>query len=57
MDRFERHGMMAVFIYCYISSIIFRSSDALERTMAIINSLTPEGRVKLLQMINNTAFN
>ncbi|CDW74213.1 phosphatidate cytidylyltransferase [Stylonychia lemnae] len=57
MDRFERHGMMAVFVYCYISSIIFRSSDAMERTISLISTLSPEGRIKLYQMINSTAFN
>jgi len=36
-DRFDCQGLMAIFIYCYLTQVVFRSADQMEKILDYIN--------------------
>ena len=43
---------MAVFAYCYITQIVFRSADSMERVLEYIHMMPLKDKMTLLQMLN-----
>jgi phosphatidate cytidylyltransferase len=39
-DRFDCHGLMGIFIYIYLTQVVFRSADSLERVLDLVNTMS-----------------
>lgn len=50
-DRFDCHGLMGIFIYIYLTQVVFRSADSLERVLDLVNTMTWDDKTKLLELL------
>ena len=50
-DRFDCHGLMGIFIYIYLTQVVFRSADSFERVLDLVNTMTLDDKHKLLELL------
>ena len=55
-DRFDCHGLMGIFIYCYLTQVVFRSADSFEKVLDYVNQMTIEDKGKLLEILRNNVL-
>ena len=56
-DRFDCHGLMGIFTYIFLTSVIFRSADHLEKVLDYVNQMSQEDKNRLLQVLTNQIVN
>ena len=44
--------MMSVFVYCYLTQVVFRSADSMERVMEYIHMMPMKDRMTLYELLN-----
>ena len=50
-DRFDCHGLMGIFIYIYLTQVVFRSADSFERVLDLVNTMTVDDKHRLLELL------
>ncbi len=50
-DRFDCHTMVGIFIYLYLTQVVFRSADSLEKVMDLVNTMSLEDKTRLLEIL------
>lgn len=50
-DRFDCHGLMGIFIYIYLTSVVYRSVDSFEKVMDLVNTMSFDDKSKLLELL------
>ena len=50
-DRFDCHGLMGIFIYIYLTQVVFRSADSFERVLDLVNTMTLDDKTRLLELL------
>lgn len=50
-DRFDCHGLMGIFIYIYLTQVVFRSADSFERVLDLVNTMSMDDKEKLLLLL------
>jgi phosphatidate cytidylyltransferase len=50
-DRFDCHGLLGIFIYIYLTQVVFRSADSFERVLDLVNTMTLDDKHKLLELL------
>jgi phosphatidate cytidylyltransferase len=50
-DRFDCHGLMGIFIYIYLTQVVFRSADSFERVLDLVNTMTTDDKFRLLDIL------
>jgi len=50
-DRFDCHGLMGIFIYIYLTQVVYRSVDSFEKVMDLVNNMSFDDKTKLLELL------
>jgi phosphatidate cytidylyltransferase len=50
-DRFDCHGLMGIFIYIYLTSVVYRSVDSFEKVLDLVNNMSFDDKSKLLDLL------
>ncbi len=50
-DRFDCHGLMGIFIYIYLTQVVFRSADSFEKVLDLVNTMTFDDKTRLLELL------
>ena len=52
-DRFDCHGLMGIFIYIYLTQVVFRSADSFERVLDLVNNMSLDDKSRLLDLLKS----
>jgi phosphatidate cytidylyltransferase len=55
-DRFDCHGLMGIFIYIYLTQVVFRSADSFERVLDLVNTMSHDDKTRLLELLRQEVF-
>jgi phosphatidate cytidylyltransferase len=50
-DRFDCHGLMAIFVYIYLTSFVYHSVDSLEKVLDLVNNMGYDDKSRLLEIL------
>ena len=50
-DRFDCHGLMGIFIYIYLTQVVFRSADSFEKVLDLVSAMTLDDKTRLLELL------
>jgi hypothetical protein len=42
---------MGIFIYIYLTQVVFRSADSFERVLDLVNTMTLDDKTRLLELL------
>ena len=52
-DRFDCHGLMGMFVFVYLTQVIYKSEFAMEKVLEYVNLMGIEEKSSLMQILAN----